>query len=681
MKPTRQVFKSWIMVMVASLITTSFFFPASRSDAMVSGIDLFVNTTVSITDTQVLHSGTGTVGTPMTLTSQIGNNGNLPTPANQNVTVKLFIDGEYIGSQQVTPPGSEFNMAVNASGQAWSLRYLTWTWTPTKDGNHLFQYQIENDYSDINLPNNYWIYTAVITDPSAGIQDIVDFGNNASEASHGLLSSGGGTGSYSESIGKVEESLDYRHAGSNLGDWFSVNLTNAPTRYGTLAVREVHPVSSSNFRSILNNPDQTSSGSSGIPIDVNVTGQTFTTGPNTTYIPSIAVQVEKVGLIQTNTSMNLTLTLWDSPYKHRRLAHSTLLAQAVEGGYSWEIFNFAEDVGVLPNTQYYMEFTTSKPYDANNRYVLYGYNNSTYTGGSLYTNGIPVSGSALSFKTGPNIPTSYDVQVGGQQVGGTDQLSTGTGFSALDVNNASPLGQTFAVGNATELQAIALQVEKTGSIPADNALLLTLYDTPTTSDSSYLATQPWSTEVISQAVLSPNSVSGGYNWATFVFPQKVLVYPGRTYYFELTTAKPFDYTNRFVLGVYSTSTYKRGMLYDNRSVLNGQALSFKTSHNPLFRTRNVYDRGIGALTHYIDLPERYSESSISVKIVNQLSGTVNNAYLDKIWNYNGFDTYASRYDIPMYFTPLLSRVDMDSIAAHAINDFSKILYLCSLVAA
>ncbi|MFC3803672.1 hypothetical protein [Cohnella sp. GCM10012308] len=661
---SRFLVKSCIMVMVAALLLTSFVYPAGKSEAMASGIDLFVNTTVSSANTTVVKSGAGTVGTAMTITAQIGNNGDTPTPAGQNVTVKLYIDGDYISSQQIAPPGSGFNMAVNASGQAWSLRYLTWTWTPTKDGNHLIQYEIVNNYGDVLPPNNHWIYTAAVTDATAAVLDTVDFGNGGSETSHGLSSNGGGTGAYNESIGKIAETNNYHNAGSNAGDWFGVNMANNANRYGTLAIREIHPSGSANYRKVLNNPDQTGSGSSGIPIDVNATGQTFTTGPNTTYIPSIAVQLEKVGLVNTSASMDLTLTLWDSPYKHQQLAQSTLLAQSVQGGYAWEIFNFAEDVGVLPGNEYYMEFTTSKPYDTNNRYILYGYNASSYAGGTLYAGGAAVSGKTLSFKTGPNIPTSYDIQVGGQQVGGTDQSSTGSGFAALDVNNATPPGQTFAVGNTTELQAIALQVEKAGAIPADNALVLTLYDTPTTSDGSYLATQPWSTGVIGQAVLSPGEVPGGYNWATFVFPQKVLVYPGRTYYFEVTTVKAFDSSKRFVLGFYTTSAYNRGTLYTNRALQSGQALSFKTSHNPLFKTRNLYDRGIGALTHFVDLPQLYAGSSIAVKVVNQLPGSVNNAYIDKMWNYAGFDTYASRYDVPMYFSPLLGRANEDSTTQH-----------------
>ncbi len=664
MKGSKLLVKAWTVVMIAALILTSFVYPASKSAAMVSGIELFVNTTVSSVDTTVVKSGIGTVGTSMTLTTQIGNNGDTPTPAGQNVTVKLYIDGDYISSQQIIPPGGGFNMAVNASGQAWSLRYLTWTWTPTKDGNHLIQYEIVNDYSDVSAPNNHWIYTAVVTDSTAGVLDTVDLGNSGSETSHGLSSNGGGTGTYNESIGKIAETYNYRNTGSNAGDWFSVNIANNSNRYGTLAIREIHPVGSANYRKVLDNPDQTGLGSNGIPLDVNATGQTFTTGPNTTYIPSIAVQIEKVGLIYTSTSMNLTLTLWDSPYKHQQLAESTLLAQSVQGGYAWEIFNFAEDVGVLPNSQYYMEFTTSKPFDMNNRYILYGYNTSSYAGGTLYSGGSPISGKTLSFKTGPNIPASYDIQVNGQQVGGIDQLATGSGFTALDVDNSTPPGQTFAVGNTTELQAIALQVEKAGSIPADNALVLTLYDTPTTSDGSYLATKPWNTHVIGQAVLSPDEVPGGYNWATFVFPQKVLVFPGRTYYFEVTTVKAFDSSQRFVLGFYPTSTYNRGSLYTNRSIQNGQTLSFKSSHNPLFKTRNLYDHGIGALTHFVDLQQLYAGSTISVKVVNQLPGSVNIAYIDKMWNYAGFDTYASRYDVPLYFSPLLGRASEDSTTQH-----------------
>lgn len=605
-------------------------------------------------------STSGTVGSSMAITVATYNYGDAQTPNGQNISVELYVDGVKTTTQQYTPQGMTA-YCFGAYGQAYYYNGMTFNWTPTKDGVHLLQFKVVHDnYTDANPSNNFLIVPVDINEPSNAVNDVVDFGNSGSESSHSVSSSAGGTGSYSETIGTLSDTFDSRYSGG-VDSWFSADVANPAGKYGTLAIREQHLAVSSTFRDVVNNPDQSGTGTTMIPIDVDgPQGQTFRTGLYTTYIPSFAVQVEKVGLLNSihSAGNHLTLSLYESPHKNKLLGQVKRKPIDVEGGYNWIVFDFEEDVAVLPDTTYYFELTTDLAFDNLNKYVLSGWNSSAYADGAWYDNGVVQTGKTLSFRTGPDIPTTYDVQINGTQAGGYDQLSTGTTWAAADVNNGGKVGQVFTVGNVTELQAIAVALAKTGTIPENNAVKLTLYDTVVSSTTDYLAADPWDTPVVADAVLKPSTVPGSYQLATFVFPQKAVVYPGRRYYFELSTVLPFDTNNKYTVKAFDSSGYaSSGDLYVNRvKQASGKAVEFKTGGNPTFNTRSLYDKGNGALTYYVDFPTTYGGSSIAVKFVNKNPDPI---HIDKLWNYTGFNSYASQYDVPLRFTPVLGKPKSD----------------------
>lgn len=640
--------RKWLSgCLVAGLLAATLHLPAATEvHAAVAGIDLVAEFSSG--------SSSGTVGSAMNMTLRVYNNGDTATPSSQNIAVEMYVDGEKTAAQSFAPVApNAFSFGPNG-GASWD-RTMNWSWTPTADGVHLLEFKVVYDnYTDVDKANNFHIWTVNVDEPADGVEDYVDFGDGTSETSHNLSSSAGGTDDYTETIGNVTDAFDARYSGGD-GSWFSVDVDNASGKYGTLAIREQHLTVSPDYRHAASNPDQTGTGTNEMTIDVNQPqGQTFTTGPDTTYLSSIAVKLDKVGLDNDYSFFNnLYLRLYESPSKNKLLSEAWINPTYVKTGADWMLFSFEESVGVLPGTSYYFEFTIAGAPDNDEKYRLYGYANSTYAGGVWYDNGVAQTGKTLRFKTGPDITTTYDVEIDGVQVGGYDQLATGSGMAGVDVNNGSEVGQTFTVGRTTELQAIAVALQKTGTIPANNAIRLTLHSTPVKETAGYLSADPWSTPVLAEALLTPQAVAGGYALSTFVFPQKVPVYPGRKYYFRLSTVLSFDNSNKYSVGVFGTGGYtNRGDFYVNHAKQANKSLSFKTGANPTFNTRSLHDKGNGALTYYIDFPTTYAGASIAVKFVNRNDNPI---HIDKLWNYTGFNSYAAAYDTPLYYAPMVQR--------------------------
>jgi len=599
-------------------------------------------------------SSFGTVGTPLTFQLSVCNEGDTSTPDDTNITVEMYVDGQYISSQQFIPEMG-YSYAFGMKGGAYSERIMDWSWTPVKDGVHLMEFKVVYDnYSDVDISNNIYVHAISVSDPDNAVRDYIDFGNTAGEAGKNVTSSGGGTDYITETVGNMTDTVDVRYT-DGYNTWFSASVANTDGKYSTMAIREIRPTISDTYRDVIYNPDQVGTGTDPISINVNgAQGQTFTTGAYTTYIPSIALQIDRVGLEDSSYCYsNLILRIYESPYKNKVLGECALYIPYIEGNYNWVVFNFDEDVAVLPNTSYYFELTTNFAFDENNRVMLRGYNTSSYSGGVWYNNGIAQTGKTLAFKTGPDITTTYDVQINGAQVGGYDQLSSGSNMISVDVRNDMEPGQTFTVGSITEIQAIAVALDKVGTIPANNVIKLQLHESPNLYTENGYATEPYATPIIAEAVLTPDMVPGNNNLATFVFPSKVIVYPGRRYYFGLKTSLAFDVNNKYTVGVFTTSDYTdRGCYYNSGVKYPLQTVYFKTGANPTFNTRSYCDKGNGAYTYYIDFPKTYTGSSISVKFVNKGNNAI---YIDKIWNYVGFNTCASRYDTPYYYTPQIQR--------------------------
>ena len=116
-------------------------------------------------------------------------------------------------------------------------------------------------------------------------------------------------------------------------------------------------------------------------------GQTFTTGANTTGISKISFYK----YFHWIDSKIATATLYNSPAKDTILGSASVTGPISD--HTWVDFIFSSPIEVLPNTQYYLEFTST-----GDGLIGIGYNNGGYNGGNYYEEGVSYPSLDLTFK-------------------------------------------------------------------------------------------------------------------------------------------------------------------------------------------------------------------------------------------------------------------------------------------